>query len=151
MVPFERIKNKLLFEFSVYVLSCNRLFATLWTVAPLSMGFSRRKHWSGLPCLPPRDLPDPGIKSKSPVSPALQVDCLPTEPHGKPQYISATLESLMKMSLQKNVKIKTIWRKIQMTEQKGRAATVSFTLSPPLGTHQHVLNCQNVVTVVLLD
>ena len=81
----------------------------------------------------------------------LQVDCLPTEPHGKPQYISATLESLMKMSLQKNVKIKTIWRKIQMTEQKGRAATVSFTLSPPLGTHQHVLNCQNVVTVVLLD
>ena len=114
-------------------------------------GSPRQEYWSGLPCLPPRDLPDPGIKSKSPVSPALQVDCLPTEPHGKPQYISATLESLMKMCLQKNVKIKTIWRKIQMTEQKGRAATVSFTLSPPLGTHQHVLNCQNVVTVVLLD
>ena len=30
--------------------------------APLSMGFSRQEHWSGLPCLPPGDLPVPGIK-----------------------------------------------------------------------------------------
>ena len=40
-----------------------RLFATLWTVAhhaPLSMGFSRQECWSGLPCLPLGDLPDPG-------------------------------------------------------------------------------------------
>ena len=46
-----------------------RLFATLWTVAhhaPLSMGFSRQECWSGLPCLPLGDLPDPGIKSRSP-------------------------------------------------------------------------------------
>ena len=42
-----------------------------WTVArqaPLSMGFSRQEYWSGLPCPPPRDLPDPGIE---PASPAL--------------------------------------------------------------------------------
>ena len=42
-----------------------RLFATLWTVAheaPLSMGFSRQEYWSGLPCPPPGDLPDPGIE-----------------------------------------------------------------------------------------
>ena len=35
-----------------------------WTVphqAPLSMGFSRQEHWSGLPCPPPGDLPNPGI------------------------------------------------------------------------------------------
>ena len=41
---------------------------TLWTVAcqaPLSMGFSRREYWSGLPCPPPGDLPDPGIKPMS--------------------------------------------------------------------------------------
>ena len=40
------------------------LFATLWTVAhqaPLSMGFSRQEYWSGWPCPPPGDLPDPGI------------------------------------------------------------------------------------------
>ena len=51
-----------------------RLFATLWTAArqaPLSMGFSRQEHWSGLSCPPPEDLPDPGIKLASLVSPAL--------------------------------------------------------------------------------
>ena len=39
--------------------------------APLSMGFSRQEYWSGWPCPPPGDLPDPGIKPKSPVSTAL--------------------------------------------------------------------------------
>ena len=38
-----------------------------------SMGFSRQEHWSGLPCPPPGDLPDPGIE---PASPALQADSL---------------------------------------------------------------------------
>ena len=45
-----------------------RLFATPWTVArqaPLSMGFSRQEYWSGVPCPPPGDLPDPGIKPAS--------------------------------------------------------------------------------------
>ena len=51
-----------------------QLFVTLWTVAcqaPLSMGFSRQEYWSGLPCPPPGDLPDPGIKPTSLMSPAL--------------------------------------------------------------------------------
>ena len=51
--------------------SCVRLFATLWTVAyraPQFMGFSRQEYWSGLPCPPPRDLPDAGTKLVSPVS-----------------------------------------------------------------------------------
>ena len=43
-------------------------------------GFSRQEYWSGLPCPPPGDLPNPGIK---PRSPALQVDSLPSEPPGK--------------------------------------------------------------------
>ena len=55
----------------VYVLSYLirvRLFATLWTVADqasLSMRFSRQEYWSGLPCPPPGDLPDPGIEATS--------------------------------------------------------------------------------------
>ena len=56
-----------------------------WTVAhqaPLSMGFSRQEYWSGLPCPPPGDLPDPGIE---PRSPALQVDSLLFESPGKPK------------------------------------------------------------------
>ena len=51
--------------------------------APQSMGFSRQEHWSGLPFHSPGDLPDPGIKSRSP---ALQADSLPSEPPGKPYY-----------------------------------------------------------------
>ena len=45
-----------------------RLSVTLWTSAhqaPLSMEFSRQEYWRGLTCLPPGDLPDPGIKPKS--------------------------------------------------------------------------------------
>ena len=63
--------------------SCPTL-ATPWTVAhqaPLSMEFSRQEYWSGLPFPSPGDLPDPGIK---PRSPSLQADTLPSEPPGKP-------------------------------------------------------------------
>ena len=58
---------------------------TPWTAArqaPLSMEFSRPEYWSGLPFPFPGDLPDPGIK---PRSPTLQVDSLPSEPPGKPR------------------------------------------------------------------
>ena len=56
------------------MLRCVCLFATPWTVAhqaPLSMGFLKQEHWSGLPFPPPGDPPDPGLKPASPVSPAL--------------------------------------------------------------------------------
>ena len=54
--------------------SCIWLSVTLRTVAcqaPLCMGFSRQEYWSGLPCPPPGDLPDPGIEPVSLMSPAL--------------------------------------------------------------------------------
>ena len=50
-----------------------------WTVAyqaPSSMEFSRQEYWSGLPFPSPGDLPDPGIKFRSPV---LQADALPSK------------------------------------------------------------------------
>ena len=56
------------------------ILVILWTVdcqAPLSMGFSRKEYWSGLPFPSPGALPDPGIE---PGSPALQADDLPIEP-----------------------------------------------------------------------
>ena len=46
------------------------------------MEFSRQEYWSGFPCPPPRDLPNPGIKPESPV---LQADSLRSEPLGKPK------------------------------------------------------------------
>ena len=39
--------------------------------APLSMGFSRKEHWSGLLCPPAGDLPDPGTEHMFLMSPAL--------------------------------------------------------------------------------
>ena len=48
--------------------------ATLWTAArqaALSVELPRQEYWSGLPCPPPGDLPDPGIK---PALPELQGD-----------------------------------------------------------------------------
>ena len=62
--------------------SCPSL-ATPWTVvlqAPLSMGFPRQEYWSDLPFPSPGDLPDRGIRPRSPV---LQADSLPTEVSGK--------------------------------------------------------------------
>ena len=61
--------------------SCVQFFVTPWTVAcqaPLSMGFCRQEYWSGLPCSPPGDLPDPGFE---PTSALQQTDCWAT---GKP-------------------------------------------------------------------
>ena len=55
-------------------LSRVRLFVTLWTVAcqaPLSLRFSRQEYWSGLPCAPPEELPDPGIEPVYLMLPAL--------------------------------------------------------------------------------
>ena len=59
----------------------------LWTVvrqAPLSMGFSRQEYWSGLPCPPPGDLLDLGIKPMSLMPPALQVGSLLLSHRGSP-------------------------------------------------------------------
>ena len=60
-----------------------QLFLTPWTVAlqaPLSMGFSRQEYWSGLPCPPPGDLPNPGIKPVSFMFPHWQAGSLPLVP-----------------------------------------------------------------------
>ena len=90
-----RVCNKILWEKRVIqshkarsevaqLLTRVRLFVTPWTVAyeaAPSLGFSRQEYWSGLPFPSPADLPNLGIE---PVSPALQMDSLPTEPPGNP-------------------------------------------------------------------
>ena len=76
LAPSVKVKVK------VKLLSLVPLFGIPWTVvyqASLSMGFSRQEYWSGLPFLSPGDLPNPGIK---PRSPTLQADVLPSEPPG---------------------------------------------------------------------
>ena len=64
--------------------NCVELFVTPWTLAckaPPSMEFSMKEYWDGFPFPSSEDLPDPGIKARSP---ALQADFLPSESPGKP-------------------------------------------------------------------
>ena len=51
--------------------SCLTLCDPMGCQPPLSIGFSRKEYWSGLPFPSPGDIPDPGIEF---LSPALQVD-----------------------------------------------------------------------------
>ena len=55
-------------------------------------GFSKQEYWSGLPCPPPGDLSNPGIK---PRSPALQEDSLPSELPEKPKNTGVGSLSLL--------------------------------------------------------
>ena len=69
-------------RYSLKSFSHVRLFGTPWTIAyqaSPSMGFSRQEYWSGLSFPSPGNLPDPGIK---PRSPAFQADTLTSEPPG---------------------------------------------------------------------
>ena len=46
-----------------YLTLCNPMDCTCQ--ASMSMEFSRQEYWSGLPCPPLGDLPDPGIETES--------------------------------------------------------------------------------------
>ena len=65
---------------------CDTMDCSPWAL--LSMGFSRQEYWSGLPCPPPGDFPNPGIE---PGSPALQAHSLLTKPPGKPRRLESLL------------------------------------------------------------
>ena len=72
-----------------------RVFATPWTVH--SMEFTRPEYWNGWSFHSPGDLPNPGIK---PRSPALQADSLPAEPQGKPKNMGLGSLSLLQQIFQ---------------------------------------------------
>ena len=58
-----------------------------WPGSSLSMRFSRREYWSGLPFPSPGDLPNPGIESTSLRSPALPGRFFTTSPSGSLQLV----------------------------------------------------------------
>ena len=53
--------------------------------APLSLGLSRKEYWSGLPCPPPGDLPDAGLKLVSLMFLHWQMGSLPLVLPAKPE------------------------------------------------------------------
>ena len=76
--------------------NCVQLFATLWIIAhqaPLFMGLSKQEYWSGLPCPPPENLPDPGIEPAFLTSPTLSGRFFTTSPPGKPMRVAVTPKS----------------------------------------------------------
>ena len=60
---------------------CVRVCSGASFVSNSLLPYKLQEYWTGLPCLPPRDLPDPGIK---PMSPALAGRFFTTAPQGKP-------------------------------------------------------------------
>ena len=108
---------------------------TLWTAdcqAPLSKGFSRPEYRSGLPCPPPGDLSNPGIKLASLMSPALAGGLFPTD---------ATWEAPIIIVFQFSVKLirprsfvekamtphsSTLAWKIPWTEEPGRLQSIGL-------------------------
>ena len=61
-----------------------------------------KNTWSGLPCSPPGDLPNPGMESRSPT---LQADSLPAETPGRPKYTGVGSLSLLQGTLLPNPRI----------------------------------------------
>ena len=125
------------------------LSATPWTVArqaPLSMEFSRQGRWSGLPCPPPGDLTNPGIKPVSLVSPALAGVFFTTVPPGKSQltlYLNQMNESYQ---LRENRYI-GVWLycvteslREQQSQQKGLVPSFSENANPLMRLLTHVVN-----------
>ena len=100
------------------------LFVTLLTIAcqsPLSMGFSRQEYWSGFPCSPPGDFPDPRTEPTSLTSPALKGGFLTT---------SATWEAPYKWEseLSRNyASHHTVGRVLGLQRIRHNWATISFT------------------------
>ena len=84
-----------------------QFFVTLWIVAGealLSMGISRGEYWSGLPCPPPGDLPDPGVELMSLTSPALTDELFVTSAKG----ISGTCSQMcVKQNLSRHLNLPT--------------------------------------------
>ena len=75
-------------------------FLTLWDPMDCSLPgssvrgeFSRQEYWSGLPCLSPGDLPNPGIQPASPAAPALQADSLLLSHQGSPILVTQPSKS----------------------------------------------------------
>ena len=67
-----------------------QFFVTPWAVArqaPLSMGFSRQEHWSGLPFPSPGNLPHQETEPTSLLSSALAGGCFTIAPPGKPLHL----------------------------------------------------------------
>ena len=105
--------------------------ATLWTVAhqaSLSVGLPRPDYWSGLPFPPQADLPDPGIKPASLMSPALAG-----------RFLSATTCLMLWGKWKLGSLSKVTKLSLQSRDLKPRGLTPDLTLFNTVPAHHSVL------------
>ena len=126
----------------VHFISCVWFFATPWTAAhqaSLFLEFSRQEYWDGLPFPSLGNLPNPGIKPASFVSPTLAGGFFTTEPPGETQHlkcisfnpISSSIRSMTARPFyqrRKLIKELTSWRswKFQVAELDFRPRACRF-------------------------
>ena len=90
-------KHEAMFYLCCAVLTHSIMSDSLWhhglqlTRLLCQWGFSKQEYWSGLPCPPPGDLPNPWIEFRSPT---MQEDSLLSEP-GKPKNTGVSSLSLL--------------------------------------------------------
>ena len=117
--------------------------AALWTVArqdPLCTGFSRQEYCSVLPCPPPGDLPDPGIKPTFLMSSALAGGFFTTTPSGKPPLSPRVCSNY----------VHWVGDGIQSSHPLPPASPFAFNLSQHQGLFQCVSSSQQVAKVLEL-
>ena len=98
-----------------------QFFKTLWTVAhqaPLSMRFSRQEFWSGLPCLPSRDLPVQGSNLHLLCLLYWQVGSLPLAPPGKPYKTLGGINYILELSILDKLCLRRGWQTFQNSHVK---------------------------------
>ena len=93
----------------------------LWHARFLYHGISRQEYWSGLPCPPLGDLPDPGME---PVSPVLACEFFTTE-SGKPTWLTCLLSPSLMLRSSYNT---TFW--VQTATKLSSSSGISNTLLP---------------------
>ena len=113
-------------------------FLTVACQAPLSMEFSKEEHWSGLPFPSPGDLPNPGIKLRSP---ALQADSVPSEQLGKPT-VSSFFGILSEVS-------KSVLLRLSYTNKQKRCLYWEYNLRSKRLLQKILLTLPNVLSIIL--
>ena len=106
----------------------------------MSMGFSRKEYWSGLPFPSPGELPNPGVE---PRSPTLQADVLPTELHGKLLITSiafTTSFQILPSCRSSDYILALNWRAEFMPQAVTHLITAQYVQDPTIATFQQ-FNC----------
>ena len=124
---FPGVRARMLCHFS-----CILFLATLWTIvcqAPLSMAFSRKECWSGLPCPSPGDLLNPRIEPASPMSPALAGGFFATSAIWE-KWLTSALQAELLQRVLKVSSCSNTWFTLCRGEWQAPTASASLWLIP---------------------